>query len=181
MSWWGMHATKLLALLPLACASAAAAPDRPPPPAPTAPAPSPPAGTRPDQCRPAGAVLFEIDHRAEPGAKLATWTTRVYASGAWTRDDRDADGKAAPQRVGGCLARPELKQLETTLANAPWKVTTATIRCMAISSEFTVYLVQGKQVFTRRLCSGESLDDKSRAKLDAAIAQVEGGAGKPTP
>jgi hypothetical protein len=45
---------------------------------------------------------------------------------------------------------------------------------MAISSEFTVYQVNGKPVFTRRLCSGESLDDKSRGKLDTAVAQVDG-------
>jgi hypothetical protein len=161
------HALKLLALLPLACASAAAAPDKPP-------APTPSAGAQqPDKCRPAGAVVFAIDHRVDAGAKLAIWTTKVFASGAWTRDDTDAEGKAAPQRTG-CLAKPDLQQLQTTLSGAPWKVTKASIHCMAMSSEFTVYQVNGKPVFTRRLCSGEALDDKSRGKLDAAVAQVDG-------
>ena len=44
---------------------------------------------------------------------------------------------------------------------------------MAMSAQFTVYQVNGKPVFTDRLCSGESLDEKSRTKLDAAVALVE--------
>jgi hypothetical protein len=152
------NALKLLALLPLACASAAAAPE------PTKPAA--------DSCRPRGGVLFEIDHRVEPGAKLATSTVKVFANGAWTREEADADGKAlAPQT--GCLAKPDLKQLETTLHGATWKVTIARIHCMAVSESYTVYQVDGKPVFTDKLCSGAALDDKSRAKLDAATQLVE--------
>jgi hypothetical protein len=157
------HALPLFAILSFACASsAAAAPD-------TASKPAP----RADACRPAGSVLFEIDHRVDPGAKLGTSTTKVFANGAWTYDETDAEGKAAPQRTG-CLGKPDVKQLETALHGAPWKVTTARFHCMAVSSTFTVYQVDGKPVFTQRLCSGESLDDKSRAILDAAIKQVEG-------
>jgi len=47
------------------------------------------------------------------------------------------------------------------------------IHCMAVTAQFTVYQVDGKPVFTQRLCSGQTLDDKSRAALDAAIAQAE--------
>ena len=153
----------LLAVLPLACASAAAAPE------PAGPGKGAP---KKDACEATGRVVFEIDHRVEPGAKLATSTIRVHASGAWTRDESDADGRALAQR-SGCFARADLKQLESTLHGAPWKITKAQIHCMAVSSTFTVYLVDGKTVFTQKLCSGESLDDKSRAKLDAATAQVE--------
>jgi len=157
------HALLTLALLPLACASnAAAAPD----------APSRPAAHA-DSCSAAGAVVFEIDHRVNPGAKLATSTVKVFASGAWTRDEIDGDGKAAARRTG-CIAKPELKQLETTLSGATWKVETARMHCMAFSAEFTEYQVNGKLVFTQRLCSGLSLDANSRAKLDAAIATVDG-------
>lgn len=155
------NALTLLALLPLACATAAASPDAPAKPAPP-----------PDSCRATGKVVFEIDHRVEPGAKLATSAVKVFANGAWTRDESDADGKALPQR-SGCLAKADAKQLETTLADAPWKITKAQVHCMAMSAAFTVYQVNGKPVFTQKLCSGESLDDKSRAKLDAATAQVE--------
>jgi hypothetical protein len=154
-----MHnALILLAVLPLACASAAAAPE---PTKPTA-----------ESCRPRGAVVFEIDHRVEPGAKLSTSTVKVFASGAWTREETDADGKALAPR-GGCIAKPELKQLETTLHGATWKVTIARIHCMAVSESYTVYQVDGKPVFTDKLCSGAALDDKSRAKLDAATQLVE--------
>jgi hypothetical protein len=163
------HALKLLALLPLACASSAiASPDRA---APT---------RHTDACRPGGAVVFEIDHRIDPGAKIATSAVKVFASGAWTRDETDADGKPGAQRLG-CLAKPEIAQLQDTLAGAAWKVNVKAIRCMAMSAEFTVYQVNGKTVFTRRLCNGESLDDKSRTKLDAAIAMVEGELDKAAP
>jgi hypothetical protein len=157
------HVLPLLALLPLACASSASAsPDTPPRPA--APAAS-------DGCHATGPVLFEIDHRVDPGAQLATSAVKVFASGAWIRDETAGDGKPAPQRTG-CFARPELKQLDAALHGAPWKVVTARMHCMALSPQFTVYQVDGKPVFTERLCSGQSLDDKSRAKLDAATAQL---------
>jgi hypothetical protein len=167
------HALKLLAVLPLACASAVAAPNSPPPgpaPAPAAPRPAPPA---PAACRPTGAVLFEIDHRVDPGAKLATSTTKVFSNGAWTHDETDADGKALAQ-TKGCYPKPDVQKLQATLAGAEWKVTTARIHCMAVSPSFVVYLVNGKPVFTRKLCSGQDLDEKSRTKLQAAIEQVEG-------
>ncbi|HSR96677.1 MAG TPA: hypothetical protein VLM79_06470 [Kofleriaceae bacterium] len=156
------NALLLLAALSLACApSATAAPDKPAAPARAA-----------DACRPEGKVTFEIDHRVDPGAKLPTSIAKVFANGAWTRDETDADGKALPQRIG-CLSTADAKQLDTALAGATWKVTKAQFHCMAMTPQFTVYQVRGKTVFTDRLCSGESLDEKSRAKLDAAIALVE--------
>jgi hypothetical protein len=124
--------------------------------------------------------MFEIDHRVDPGARLATSTVKVFANGAWTRDETDPDGKAAAQRTG-CFAKPDLKQLEATLHDATWKVTANRIHCMAMSPTSTVFLVGGKPVFTQRLCSGQVLDDKSRVKLDAATAQVEGEVGKSAP
>ena len=164
------NALLLLTALALACApSATAAPDKP-----AAPAPAPPE-RRAAACRASGKVTFEIDHRVDPGTKLPTSTIKVFASGAWTRDETDADGKALAQRTG-CLAKPDAKQLEATLAGAPWKITKAQFHCMAVSAQFTVYQVDGKTVFTDKLCSGESLDDKSRAKLDAAVKLVEGAA-----
>ena len=161
-----MKSVLLLAVLPLACASAAAAPE------PAGPGPAKGGAPKKDACEATGRVVFEIDHRVEPGAKLATSTIKVYATGAWTRDETDADGKALAPR-SGCFAKADLKQLESTLHGAPWKVTKAQVHCMAMSSTFTVYLVDGKTVFTQKLCSGESLDDKSRTKLEAATAQVE--------
>jgi hypothetical protein len=164
------HAPKLLAILTFACASGvAAAPE-------TASKPAP----RGDRCRPTGAVLFEIDHRVDPGARLATSTIKVYANGAWTRDETDGDGKAAAQRTG-CVAKPDLQQLEATLHGAPWKVTVARMHCMAVTAAFTVFQVDGKPVFTQRLCSGQSLDDKSRERLDAAVALVEAEVAKAAP
>ncbi len=159
MSLSGMQHLSLLAILPLAWASPAAA-------SPDAPKPAPQA------CRPSGPVLFEIDHRVEPGAKLATSAIKVFASGAWTRDEADADGKPLAQ-TSGCFAKPDVKQLDATVHAATWKRSIARIHCMAMSSAFTVFQVDGKPVFTQHVCGHENLDDASRAKLDAAVAQVE--------
>jgi hypothetical protein len=166
-----MRSVKLLVLLSLACASGADA-------APPATRPAP----KPDTCAATGKVVFAIDHKVSPGAKLGTSSIKVYATGAWSRDDTDADGQAmAP--TSGCLAKAEVKKLSDSLRGVPWKITTAKIRCMAISPQFTEYHVDGRAVYTQRLCSGQNLDDKSRAALDAATKQVELAAGpsKPTP
>lgn len=164
------NAFTLLVVLLLACApSASAAPDKPAPPPPQA-----------NACRASGPVLFQIDHRVEPDAKLPTATVKVFASGAWTREGTSADGKPLATR-SGCLAKPAVKELRTTLHGAAWKVSVAQVHCMAMSSTFIVFHVDGKQVFTERLCSGHALDDKSRAKLDAAVAQVEREVGKTAP
>jgi hypothetical protein len=170
------HAIPLLAILPLACApTASAAPDTPAKPA----NPGHGAADKPaDACKPSGKVVFEIDHRVEPGAKLATAEVKLYPTGAWTRDAADADGKAEPQTTG-CIARADYKQIADALRAAPWKVTTARVHCMAMSSTFTEFQVDGKKVFTQKLCSGHTLDDKSRAALERAVAQLEPPASQP--
>jgi hypothetical protein len=173
----------LSAVLLVACASSASAePPAPAPPksAPAAPA-APAAPPAADGCKPTGAVLFQIDHKVEPGAQLATSAVKLYASGAWTRDETDAESKPQP-RAQGCLARPDVKPVVDALHAAPWKITTARVHCMAMSPSYTEYRVDGKLVFTQKLCSGQNLDDKSRAALDKAIALVEpAGAPKPAP
>jgi hypothetical protein len=166
------HAIKLLAItlaLGPACATAAADP------ADTGPRQA----ARADACKPTGKVVFEIAHKIEPGAKLSTSTVKLYATGAWTRDEVDADGKAQPQ-AGGCVAKPDYQPLADALHAAPWKITTAKVHCMAMSSNFTEFHVDGRRVFTQKLCSGQALDDKSRAALERAVAQLEppAGAGK---
>jgi hypothetical protein len=158
----------LSAVLLIACASSASA--EPPTQAPPRPAPAAPA--TPADCKPTGGAVFQIDHKVEPGAKLATSAVKLHGNGAWTRAEVDPEGKAQPQ-TAGCLARPEVKQVTDALHAAPWKLTTARIHCMAMSPQFTEYRVDGKLVFTQKLCSGQSLDDKSRAALDKAIALVE--------
>jgi hypothetical protein len=120
--------------------------------------------------------VFEIDHRIEPGAKVGTSTSKLYASGAWTHDETDGDGKAQPQTTG-CLGKAAADDVGAALKAAPWKITMARIRCMAMSPQYVEFLVAGKRVYTQKLCSGQTLDDKSRAALDKAIAQLEPPAG----
>ncbi len=151
---------KLLALacLTLACATTAGAQ---PAPAPTpAPARRPPP---PKGCVAHGTPIFEIDHKAVPGAKLATSAFKIYDSGAWTYAPVDAEGKAGEAKRG-CFAGDDLATIKKDL-EVPWTVTTAKIHCMAYSAAFTEYQVNGKLVYTARLCSGQSLDDASQKAL----------------
>lgn len=158
------YISALSAAVLLACASSAAAgPDSPK---------SPPPG---DACRPTGKVLFAIDHKVIPGTQGETSTIKVFGNGAWTREAVDASGKPEPA-TSGCLDKAYAKELASSLHGVPWKVTTARFRCMAISPTFTEYRVDGKLVYTEKLCSGQSLDDKSRAALDDAVAHVEAAA-----
>lgn len=167
----------VLACLSLACATAGAEPP------PAAPAPAP-ASRRPPPakgCVARGTPIFEIDHDATPGAKLATSTFRIYASGAWVLDPKDADGKAGlPMR--GCFAGADLTAIRDEL-KVDWKTSTAKVHCMAVSPSFTAYKVNGKLVFTQKLCSGVTLDEaseKARVDLEARANAVTSTAPAPT-
>jgi hypothetical protein len=165
-----MHtAVKTFVVLALTSACAVAGEPKPG----TAPA-KPAAGAKPAAaCKPSGSIVFEIDHLVDPEAKLPTQMIKVYANGAWTKENFDAEGKPAAG-ANGCYAKAETDKLTSTLAGAEWKVSTAQIHCNAMTPQYTIYRVNGKSVFIRKLCSGDSLDDKSMTKLQAAIAQVEG-------
>jgi len=145
---------KILAItcLALGCATAVEAQ-----PAPARKAP-PPKG-----CVARGTPMFEIDHKADKGAKLATSAFKIFASGAWTFESADAEGKAGePKR--GCFAGDDLTKIKEDV-KVEWKVTTAKFHCMAYSSAFTEYSVDGKLVYTARVCSGQSLDEASQKAL----------------
>lgn len=159
-----------LACLSLACATAGAEPQPAPPAAPAPARKLPP----PKGCVARGTPIFELDHGHTPGAKLTSSSFRIYASGAWIFDTKDADDKAGlPMR--GCFAGADLDAIRADLT-VPWKTTTARIHCMAMSPAFSEYKVNGKLVFTQKLCSGVSLDEaseKSRTDLDARAAAVD--------
>jgi hypothetical protein len=154
-----------LALLAFGCATTATAD---PAPAPAAPAPRhPPA----KGCVAKGTPVLVIDHKADAQAKLATSTFKLYESGAWTLDGKDAEGKAAePKR--GCFSADDKKVLDADL-EVEWKVTTAQFHCMAYSPAFTEYTVNGKLVYTARLCSGKTLDEASQKALTDLEARVK--------
>ena len=171
---------KILALvsLSLACATAGAEPQSPAPATPPAPARRPPP---PKGCVARGTPIFEVDHLHEPGAKLTTSAFRIYASGAWQFAPKDADDKPL-EMMRGCFAGADLDAIRADL-KVDWKTTTAQIHCMAVSPAFTEYKVNGKTVFTQKLCSGVSLDEaseKARVDLEAHIAAVTNPPAAPT-
>ena len=157
----------------LACATAGA---EPPPAGPTpAPAPSrkppPPKG-----CVAKGTPEGEIDHGPIGTGKQASWTFKIYESGAWTYETKDADGKAGePKR--GCFAGEDLTAIKADVA-VSWKVSPVGMHCMAMATTEDKVLVNGKQVFTEKMCNSQKLDDasaKALADLNAKMKTATGG------
>lgn len=123
-------------------------------------------------CPENGAPILEIDRAAIPNAHQPTWQTRLYASGGWTTFRVDASGKAATPE-SGCLEPAALTKVRAALASASWKVTHNRFHCMAMAVTYTVYKVNGKQVWKDILCNPDSLDAQSKKAIDELEAQLK--------
>jgi hypothetical protein len=126
------------------------------PPPPVTPTPMPPV-TPPlvATCEAAGTPMVEIRERAE--IAMETSTTKIYASGAWTFQPVDKDGHLGTFERG-CFDRKELRDIREAVKRAPWKVTESRIRCFAYDPSFTDWVVDGRLLFTERMCSGKTAD-----------------------
>jgi hypothetical protein len=155
-------------------ASAAPQAPTPPPPPPTdkAPAPAP-------TCKPSGDPILAIEHDVVAGVKQPTTATKLYANGAWTLAETDADGKPG-RSASGCLAKDEVTRIKTALDGAPWKITHPKAHCMAMAQTFTVFSA-GTNKFTEKLCGTDILDDKTKAALDDADKTLGAAAASATP
>jgi hypothetical protein len=118
--------------------------------------------TAASSCKAEGEVLFEMAKKANAPAKVETTTTRVYSTGAWTTEGREADGSPGPTR-SGCFDKTVLARLVDDV-KAPWTVTIPRVRCMARSQTYVEYSVRGKLVFQQQVC-GKALDQESSTKL----------------
>src|SRR5262245_35518343 len=112
----------------------------------------------PHTCQARGTPLLEIRERAE--IPMATSTTKIYASGAWTFQPIDEEGhRGAIER--GCFDRKELRDIRAAVQRAPWKITVSRIACFAYDPSFTEYVVDGRLRFTERMCSGKTADSET--------------------
>jgi hypothetical protein len=121
-------------------------------------------------CKPTGAPIFEIDRRDTANPKFVQ-AAKLYASGAWTFEETDAAGKSAGTG-SGCLSADAIKAIQAELTAAKWKVTTAKIKCMAMSPHYTAYKAGGKDVFESHVCGGKTLDEASQKALDDLEKQL---------
>ena len=135
------------------------------------PQPAAPGASKPAKaaCEAKGTALFEADHLTQ-GAPKSLEAAKLYANGAWTYSETDADGKAGAAQNGCSDDSEAVKKVKAELAAAKWTVTTAKIRCMAMSPNYTVYKVNGKTVFESHVCDGKSLDEASQKALTDAQA-----------
>ncbi len=135
-------------------------------PAPPTPPGPPPPGARPHVCKQAGPMLLEIDENK-------TAVTKLFTDGAFDKKTFDDKGKLTSE-ASGCLDDKDLRRLTKEINAAPWTVRTDMIHCMAISHDITTYKVDGKAVYSERLC-GDPLDDVSeaaRADATAVLAKL---------
>jgi hypothetical protein len=122
-------------------------------------------------CKPSGAVLFEIDQRADHKAKLTTATTRLYQNGGWKSEVRDVDGKLARSNAG-CLGVPDLERVRAELREATWKVSRTGETCRKDQPRSTLYKWKGRLLYTERTCNVEALDPASQRALDVIEVQL---------
>ena len=138
-----------LLLLPL-LATAAPAPDREPA-RPRQPTPTP-------TCSATGTALVVLDELDR--------TTSIYRDGSWTRD-LHPNGKLATSPSAHeqrCLGKDVAAKVQADIKAAPWTISHP-IHCMAMTSARTIVKINGKVVFTERMCNSEALDDKSARLL----------------
>jgi hypothetical protein len=120
------------------------------------------------------APLFEVDHLSK-AAGMPTYSVRLFAGGRWSENGVDAAGNATPP-LSGTLSPAMFAKVQADLAAADWKtVRLGGAHCMAISAAYTVYRVNGQQVYEEHTCSPTPLDDVS-AKAVADIDQILDGA-----
>ena len=109
-------------------------------------------------CEATGTAKIVIAHKVDGDSKLPTSTFSIFDSGAWTYTASNAVAQ------NGCFIGADLEAVKKDEA-VPWKTTTAKMHCMAYSAEYTEVSVDGKLVYTQRLCNGVSLDAASQAAL----------------
>ncbi len=117
----------------------------------------------PSTCAARGTPMFEIRERAD--MQLSTSTTKVYASGAWTFTPVDKDGRVG-RTSRGCFDQRTLSSIRKAVQRAPWTITHPKIMCFAYSPRFTQYVLNGRVMFTQRMCGGEQADDQTKLALD---------------
>jgi hypothetical protein len=108
-----------------------------------------------------GKPLVEIEDRG--GTVERTWA--VYATGAWqltTQPGSPAGGQATTEDK--CLGKDVIAKIEADIDAASWTISHP-IHCMAMSTESRVVKINGKTVFTERMCNPDKLDDTSARSL----------------
>jgi hypothetical protein len=111
-----------------------------------------------------GTPLVQIDHEVRPGSKGSTSQIKVFDGGAWTMTGADEAGKPTTEQ-NGCLDKTVLAKLRADIKGAPWTVKHNRVHCMMVSSTFTVFSLNGKEVFKELACNPDALDDASAKNL----------------
>jgi len=137
------------------------------------PQPAAPGAMKPAKaaCEAKGTPLIEID-RLNSGQPKSLQAAKLYANGAWTYSETDADGKPGAAKNGCSDDAEAVKKVKAELTAAKWTVSTAKIHCMAISPMYTAYKVNGKAVFEQHVCGAKSLDEASQKALTDAEAAL---------
>jgi len=112
-------------------------------------------------CDPAAPVLIEV--RTIDLSASTTHVTTLHVSGAWAAHDLDK-AKKESHAVTGCAK--DVEPVVKALAKSKWTVTKAKVKCMAVATSQTEYVIQNKVVWTAKLCSGDILDADSAAAVD---------------
>jgi hypothetical protein len=125
----------------------------------------------PATCKVDAPVVFTIDHRVDPGSNLDTSQVTLRDSGAWSRTVTSGGKAGTP--TAGCLPKATNDEVTALLKAAPWTVTHRRITCKARSVSYAVCSVNGKEVYTQKVCGADALDAKSQAAVDRISELVD--------
>jgi len=112
---------------------------------------------------------LELDDRTD--GKLPYDYLRITPNGGW---EHVVVGKGGTRR-SGCMSRPDharFLRIVDELEHAKW-TTTPVATCAAYSPSYREVRVDGKLVYTQRMCDGLALDKTSQRALDDALAFVQ--------
>ena len=108
-------------------------------------------------------VIFQIDHRLKADVALNEWHFELHADGNWSYFETF---KQSIQKTGkGRYSRSVMAMIRADLSAANWRVSHATVACMAFAAVETQYSVDGKLVWTDEMCGSDQLDAKSSKRL----------------
>jgi len=112
--------------------------------------------------------VFTMDVALDANVELPTSHFELFPNGRWTFDKTE-NGNTTHD--SGTLSRAELAKV-LQLRHVSWTTHTQQFHCMAYSANHTEYFVDGKLVYSHRMCDGVSLDKTSQAKLTAVLAII---------
>jgi hypothetical protein len=120
----------------------------------------------PKVCKVTGPPLVSLRQVDDTPPEASTGRFAIWSSGGFSSNDQDPKTKKLTNERSGCLDEADFKEVQSALAKATWKFSTAKIKCMVMSVKHTEWTVNDKVVWDDRVCSGKTADAATQKAID---------------